>query len=250
MKDMFDYLDDSNDEQVEHKPDELQKETAENKQESTLQTVEINGHKLQYDPDTEEFIPPEGFEDMDEAEQQAIQLKANEYVATLAKAKKKNYDLNQREAELKKREQALAEREKNLKTGTSDKAKPENEPMKYWGVETWEDVDLLSKEAYQTGFDKKVAENVQKQVAVTVEATRITNEIISQGYDIDVIKQFASEKEIGSLQVAFDYYKLSHPANKAKFRRTDIGKPIDKGQGGKPKAKNPNAPMGWLDDLT
>lgn len=247
MEKEFDFLNGTDNEQVEHEPDNIQKETVETK--PTI--VEIDGHKLEFDEETQEFTPPDDFDEWDAEAQQKLQRKADEYVNTLAKAKKKNYDLAQEQKRLKDWENQLKERERSLANGGKAEQThiSSNDPMKYWGVETWEDVDLLSKEDYAEGFAKKVADSVELRVSSKVEENAIRNTVISEGYDYEVIKQFASEQKIGSTKTAFDYYKLLHPVPKAKFRRKEEPAPITKGTGVKPKPKNPNKPMGWLDDL-
>lgn len=243
----FDYLDGADNEQVEHEPDNIQKANAETKP----NIVEIDGHKLEFDEETQEFTPPDDFDEWDTESQQKLQRKADEYVSTLAKAKKANLDINKRLREVEERERRALELEKKLTAHETDRvdAKPSNEPMKYWGVETWEDVDLLSKEEYTKGLEKKVADSVELRVSKTVEETAIRSGIIAEGYDYDVIKQFASEQQIGSVKTAFDYYKMLHPVPKAKFKRDNSPAPIEKGAGIKRKPKDTNKPLGWLDDL-
>jgi len=267
MKEPFDFLNEDADveeEQLTPAAEEQDDNSQEQDTEEKPKVVEIAGKKMNFYPSTGEFDPPDGFEDMTSEEQQSLQAKSDEFLMTQSKQKRQSQALREKIAAADKAK-AEADRVKaDYEARLASVGQPPAQPLpqgnaelspRDFGVETWEDVSQLQtgteeeQQRYHTTMLNKSSQTTAARLQSQQEENSIRTEIISTGYDYDVIKDFASRNKIGSVKVAFDYYKLQNPTKKATFRTRQPAEPLKAGVSSRTKPPDKNKPMGWLDQV-
>lgn len=177
-----------------------------------VRTFEFEGKEIGYkETDTDlEILIPEGLAD---EKQQNL---AEELKKHLAASKKKNFDLNREKEELEAQKRKLAEEkqkldlERNALSSNTDIAKDGDEMLKAFGVETWEDVEILRiehPERYHKGLAKYNANNAAAEAVQRMAYEGTKAAIRNEGYNPETIVAFAKASGITNLTVAFDYYK-------------------------------------------
>ncbi len=177
---------------------------------------EVDGQTFDYRL-TENEIEVEIPEDFPEEKKPALLNKVEEFKHTLASAKKKVYEANQerqalaeKEAALRKREEELARKESELLRTPAKPTENSNELLATFGVETWDDVQVLQAEnpaAYHEGLARYNAQQARKEAMQSVRMETTRNQILAEGYNPFEVEAFAKANEIGNLQAAFDYFK-------------------------------------------
>lgn len=189
--------------------------------ETPIDTVEIDGKAVKYfkgEDGVIEYETPDGYDTLDADAQKSFDRKAEEAGKTLASLKKERMNQNSKDREIAELKQMV----ESLSTGKPKEPPKEtllddqdNAPKRYWGVETWAQVaDLQTDdpEAYSAGLDKKASEAATAHTARVAKEQAIHNKITGEGHSVAEVQQFAETKKIGSLEVAFDYFKLQKSA--------------------------------------
>lgn len=180
-----------------------------------VETVEIDGVTVDFyqaEDGAIEYNPPEGFDEMDDAQKATFERKAGEASKTLGKLKEERMHQNEKDRKIAELEAKLAEATASTsETAASDEI--DGDPRKYWGVDTWADVSDLQTDdqaRYAKGLSAKASAEALAHTAKVTQQQSIRNKIEADGLSYDVIQRFAKDKGIGSLEVAYDYYKLQN----------------------------------------
>lgn len=193
----------------------------ENVDEETRGQVKIGDEEFEYvetDEDISLIVP----DDYPEEKREALLRKEKDWKATIASAKKTAYDNKRASEALTEKEQELAEREQRLRekeaaaarkeqSGITENNSESRRLVNAFGVETWEEVEMLRTEdvaAYHKGLARY---NADEMVALSSKAAReegIKARISQDGHDVGRVIAFAQAQGIQNLESAYDYYKL------------------------------------------
>ena len=220
-----------------------------------VETVEIDGKSVNYYSAEDgglEFEEPEGFAEMSETEQQSFMRKAEEGSKTLSALKKERMEQRNKDKEL---DRLRAENEELRKVKPADPtpASEDDAPMKYWGVETWDDVvEMMSDNhaAYTKGLSQKASDESQERMKSVSREAALQAKITGEGFDPAEVQRFAEEKGIASIEVAFDYFKLTKPkSNNESILRMRKKAPTTAPPGSGLNPKKPKSPEETMNDL-
>lgn len=206
-------------------------------------TVEIDGEKFEYrekDDEIQVILP----EDISEDKRKSLEGKADEFIHTMASAKRKAFEANrqkddlarqreelerEREAFRKEREMLSAEESKATSTG---KLTPEA-----FGLETWDEVAQLQMTDPGVYHNLMAAHNAtvaSEKAMQSVRNSAMIDAINHEGYDANEVQRFAKSNGITNLGVAFDYFKRvnTKPSglNLAEFQQKKVNF-VSRGQG-------------------
>lgn len=205
-------------------------------------TVEIDGEKFEYrekDDEIQVILP----DDISEDKRKSLEGKADEFIHTMASAKRKAFeanrekdDLARQRAELEAEKEAFR-KEREMSTGEA-KAKPTgNVTPEVFGVETWDEVTQLQMSDPATYHRMLAAHNADVASERTMQSVRnsaMIDAINHEGYDANEVQRFAKSNGITNLGVAFDYFKRvnTKPSglNLAEFQQKKVNF-VSRGQG-------------------
>lgn len=205
-------------------------------------TVEIDGEKFEYrekDDEIQVVLP----DDISEDKRQSLEGKADEFIHTMASAKRKAFEANRQKDDLARqreeleREREAFRKEREMSTGEA-KAKPTgNVTPEVFGVETWDEVTQLQMSDPATYHRMLAAHNADVASERTMQSVRnsaVVDAINHEGYDANEVQRFAKSNGITNLGVAFDYFKRvnTKPSglNLAEFQQKKVSF-VSRGQG-------------------
>lgn len=219
-------------------PDKAEPEPAQG-----AEVIEIDGKTVTVsaaEDGTLEAEYPAEYDEMSEEDKVKFDRKVNDSVLTLAKLKQERMQQKDKDRKLSELEAEVTKLKEQIKTKPEPKDddvddeddESDDEPRKFWGVESWDDVaDLQTDDvkAYHKGLAKMTAANAQQGIAKVTADETLRKEIETAGYAYKEVLAFAKQKGISNVQVAFDYYKLSQSKSPVAQIRRKAPNPVKPG---------------------